>query len=182
MIDIKQAWRDAEERFALAHVGTDIGPTGATIIKHRKSPVTCLIESGAIGPEELQAAQEIYRAAMSIAGGVSVMPINYDRVDVSMRGDGRAISADLVNSYRQWANHWSGRQSPLFQIVWHCVIDETPIAQIARRLGINQRTAQRGLIIGLRDYAARSGFAPNRLLISWKAAAERFYRRKARLT
>jgi hypothetical protein len=127
------------------------------------SPIARLVDSGKIGPEELQAAQEIERAFMALAGGLFMRPQSMERVDGG-RGqqDWPAGLAQAVNRYQDWANYWSAqRQQKLdhtLEITIAAVIDQRQIKTIAMDMGFHARRVTDAVKGGLRDYAIRAGW------------------------
>jgi hypothetical protein len=62
-----------------------------------------------------------------------------------------------------------------FEIVIAAVIDERALHGIEADLGIRHGVAARVVIAGLRDYAARAGWADRRTAQAWFDAAETMF-------
>jgi hypothetical protein len=155
--------------------GLPMGGTGATILKFEESPVARLINSKNIGNEETQAADDIKTAFHSIAGGLMIKPQELERKDKSHSEyeSTRLIAAQ--NRYQEWARYWSKRKArgcKLLEIVIASVIDERAFHYIDGDLGMRHGKAKKALICGLRDYAARAGWADSKLSPQWIATAE----------
>jgi hypothetical protein len=86
--------------------------------------------------------------------------------------------------YQSWANHWSARAKrgdKILQIVIAAVIDERALNIIEQDLCLRHGKGKKSLICGLRDYAARAGWADSKLSPQWIASAESvFILREAR--
>jgi hypothetical protein len=67
---LKRALRKAERR---AGDGSDIGGTGATILKLLPAPLARLVDKGRIGTEEVRAADDIAIAFHAQAGALTII-------------------------------------------------------------------------------------------------------------
>jgi hypothetical protein len=139
-------------------------------------PIARLVDSGKIGAEELQAAQEIERAFQAIAGSLYLRPQNMDRVDGGQSHQHwPAHLAQAVSQYQDWANFWSIRRKQhldyTLEIVIAAVIDERQIDAIAQDMGFHARKVTKAIIGGLRDYAARVGWVNGTIAQTWQDAA-----------
>lgn len=156
----------------------DVG-TGQTIIKLRQPPIAYLIDHRRIGAEERQAADEIALAFFTLSSRLMVKGIAYDRVD---GGRGHDVPwplrvAGAVANYQNWARLWSDRNKtycdPTLEIVIAAVIDERPIRGIAQDLGFRPAKIARGVVCGLRDYAAHASIITGKVAENWRQEAER---------
>lgn len=162
--------------------GTENGGTGFTALKRRKKPIEKLIDDGRLGPEALEAAQEIERAFFTIGRRLMVKGgLSLDRVDGG-RGCEQIVpasAAHAVANYQSWANHWSRRRKllddPMLEVVVSAVIDERPIRTIALDVARRHSLVERGIIAGLQDYAARAGVVTGGLAARWMAGAESIF-------
>lgn len=150
--------------------------TGQTILKLSGSPIARLIDDGALGPEEIQAAVEIEKAITAIASRLMVRGMSLERVDRSMGPDasaGRQIKA--VENYTRWANHWSDRAKayadPMLEIIIAVVVDQRAIRTVASDVGRHHSKVKDAVILGLRDYAARAGMVSGTIAQRWMDAA-----------
>lgn len=172
---VLRAVRKAERH---AGDGTQLSGTGQTILKHRQAPIARLVDSEKIGPEEIQAAQEIEQAFFAIDTRGRLCGMTLDRVDGGRHSDlpWPATVAKAVVNYQRWANHWSSRRKaygdPMLEVVVAAVIDERPIKEIAMDVGRRHTTVELGLASGLRHYAAWAGFASGQMAALWLDAAE----------
>lgn len=151
--------------------------TGLTQIKLGTPPVGMLIAKKSIGAEERMAADEISLAFTTISMRVAVRGMTFERVDKSISGGGniQTSTARAVQRYIQWSKHWAARESlygdPTQSITIAAVIDERPIRTIAYDQGIAPARAERAIIAGLRDYAARAGMVDKRTGAAWMSDA-----------
>lgn len=164
---ILRAVRQAERT---AGDGGEIGGTGFTILKRSDSPLTRLLNAESIGPEEMRAAEDITTAFHSISGGLLFRSAEMERVDGTRQKHEPAATVDSVRRYRKWANIWSVRAKrgdPTLEIVIAAVIDERPFRAIEGDLSLRNGTASKATAAGLRDYAARAGWAQGRASEAW---------------
>ena len=156
------------------------GGTGATILKMVSKPLGRLIEDKSIGPEELQAASDIFTAFMAITGSMWVGPQSWERRDRAYEGAEAVASIDAQRRYKAWAEHWSmmaKRGDKTLPVIIAAVIDEHPFYQIEDDLHIRNGTARKATIAGLRDYAARAGWVRGQVARQWMLAAPLVFRR-----
>jgi hypothetical protein len=169
---MKRALRKVERR---AGDGTEIGGTGFTILKFQGAPLARLIDKKHIGTEELRAADDIAIAFHAQAGALLIKPPSLEKRDATYQGHEPVLIIDAVSRYKRWARHWSARASHgdrTLEIVIAAVIDERAFHLIEADVGIRHGLAARAVIAGLRDYAARAGWADARTAEAWTAAAE----------
>lgn len=172
MARVAAANATAEEKVEIRDRGT-----GLTRLKLAASPIGLLIEQKKIGPEERNAADEIARAIHLIAGRLGVKGgLNIDRVDCSPRGDAPGAPLKAVVRYQAWATHWSRRKAlfcdPMLEIIVAVVIDERSIRATARDVERSHVAVERGVIAGLRDYAARANLVTGSMALRWIQEAE----------
>lgn len=159
----------------------DVG-SGQTLLKFRRTPIARLIDIGKLGPEEIQAAQEIESAFFAIDSRGRISGMSLDRVD----GGGRhsdlpwsARVAGAVQNYQRYAVYWTKRSNlyadPMLQVVIAAVIDERPVREIAMDVGRRHSTVELGLVWGLRDYSLRAGFATAQTGWEWVREDRRFH-------
>jgi hypothetical protein len=169
---IKRALRKAERR---AGDGTEIGGTGATILKFRGAPLARLADKKRIGTEELRAAEDIAIAFHAQAGALLIKPPSLEKRDATYQANEPILVIDAVSRYKRWARHWSARVSHgdrTLEIVIAAVIDERAFHTIEADVGIRHGLTARAVIAGLRDYAARAGWTDARTATAWTDAAE----------
>jgi hypothetical protein len=172
---LKRALRKAERR---AGDGSDIGGAGATILKFLPAPLARLLDKGRIGTEEVRSADDIAVAFHAQAGALLIKPPCLERRDPSHHGREPTFIIDAVSRYKHWANHWSARArrgDRTLEIVIAAVIDERAFHGIEADLGIRHGVAARVVIAGLRDYAARAGWADRSNTAAWLEAAETMF-------
>jgi hypothetical protein len=132
--------------------------TGFTLLKMISKPIARLVDLRKIGPEELQAADDITTAFMAMAGALLIRPMEMERTDRAYQHTEPVRVADAQRRYRNWADHWSmlaKRGDKTLEIVIAAVIDERAFHVIDTDLNLSHGKAQKALIRGLRDYAAR---------------------------
>jgi hypothetical protein len=169
---MKRALRQAERR---AGDGSEIGGTGATILKFLAAPLARLADKKRIGTEELRAADDIAIAFHAQAGALMIKPPSLEKRDATYSGREPAYVIDAVSRYKRWARHWSARarrRHRTLEIVVAAVIDERAFHAIERDVGIRHGAAARVVITALRDYAARAGWTDRTTGAAWIAAAE----------
>lgn len=169
------------ERVAAADGEVRDRGTGLTRLKLSTPPVGKLIEEKKIGADERSAADEIYRAISMISAGVAVRGMAFERVDKSRTESEvgtRKVSA-MVHRYTVWAAHWTARANlycdPILEIVVAAVVDERPIRVIAADMGYHRTKIEKGVVCGLRDYAARAGLVHGHVAKQWMEAAESLF-------
>jgi hypothetical protein len=176
---MKRALRKAERR---SGDGTDVGGTGATILKFLAAPLVRLADKNRIGTEEIRAADDIAIAFHAQAGALMIKPPSLEKRDATYHGREPVWIIDAVSRYKRWANHWSARAREgdrTLEIVVAVVIDERAFHAIEADVGIRHGVAARVVIAALRDYAARAGWTDQRTGDAWiEAAAEAFPARK----
>lgn len=159
-------------RRVIRDIVCDVG-TGYTQIKLRQPPLANLADRGAIGPEEIQAAQEIEHAYFAIDGRARLKAVALDRVDGGRHSDmpWPATLEKTVRTYQSWATMWAQARNangdPMLDVVIAAVIDEEPVRDIALRVGRRHSVVEQGIVWGLRHYAAWSGFAPPDAARQW---------------
>lgn len=144
--------------------------TGFTILKRMDTPITRLLNSGKIGPEELRSAEDISTAFHAQAGALFLKPQSMDRRDPSYGSGEPERIIDAVERYRKWAGLWSGRAlrgDPTLEIVIAAIIDERGFREIEADLRLRNGRAGDATAAGLRDYAARAGWAQGEASRSW---------------
>lgn len=155
--------------------GEDIGGTGATILKMEVSPIARLCNSGNLGNEEMQAVDDIATAFHSLAGALLIRPQQLERHDKSHSDHDPTRLVAAQKRYTAWQKHWSPRKARgclLLNIVIRAVIDEQNLVFIDSELRLRHGTAKRAVVAGLRDYAARAGWADAKLAPKWIETAE----------
>jgi hypothetical protein len=169
---LKRALRKAERR---AGDGSAIGGTGATILKLLPAPLARLLDKGRIGTEEVRAADDIAIAFQAQAGALMIKPPCLERRDASHHAREPVFVIDAATRYKTWAQHWSARArrgDRTLEVVIAAVIDERAFHGIEADLGMRHGVAGRVTIAGLRDYAARAGWADRGTAAAWLDAAE----------
>jgi hypothetical protein len=144
--------------------------SGHTVLKRSDSPVTRLLNSEAIGASELQAAQDICLAFRAISGALFLKPLSMERRDRSNSIHEPARVIDATSRYQAWARLWSDRSKrgdPTLEIVIAAVWDERAFRVIEQDLNIRNGTAAKATAAGLRDYAARAGWAQGSASKRW---------------
>lgn len=167
--DINKYLRD--QRFVSREPGSEGQPVDATkltIAKKSSTPLMTLLtgKNPSIGGEEFMAAQDIELAFMSISGAVMFKPLTLERVDKSNADRALPLAtAKAIERYQAWANHWSARKKRgdrTLEIVIAAIVDMRPFSVIEEDIGIRHGMAKQVTIRGLRDYAARAGWAGRR--------------------
>ena len=169
---MKRAIRKAERR---SGDGSEIGGTGATILKFLPAPLVRLVERKRIGTEEVRAADDIAVAFHAQAGALMIKPPSLEKRDATYQGHEPGWIIDAVSRYKGWARHWSARApggDRTLEIVIAAVVDERAFHVIEADVGIRHGMAARAVIAGLRDYAARAGWTEARTGAAWIADAE----------
>lgn len=150
--------------------GSQISGTGFTIIKRSDSPIARMLNSGAIGSAELQSSEDICLAFRAISGALFLKPLSMERRDRSNSIHEPARVIDATSRYQAWARIWSARSKrgdPTLEIVISAVWDERPLRTIEQDLNIRNGTAAKATAAGLRDYAARAGWAQGAASTRW---------------
>jgi len=127
------------------------------------------------GWSEIRAADDIAIAFHAQAGALLIKSPCLERRDPTHHGREPVFVIDAVSRYKHWAHHWSARArrgDRTLEIVIAAVIDERAFHGIEADLGIRHGVAARVVIAGLRDYAARAGWADRRTAAAWLDAAE----------
>lgn len=149
-----------------------------TVIKLRQAPIAKLIDEHKIGPEEMQAAQDIETAFFALSSRLMCKGMTLERIDRSGNSDAPwpARTAKAVGLYNAWATHWTKRANlygdPMLQVVIAAVVDRRPLRGIAADLGYGLKRIEAAVIGGLRDFAVRSGLVTGHLAKRWSDAAE----------
>jgi hypothetical protein len=167
---------DSAERAAFAAARTrvsgkvdDVG-TPYTVIKRRDQPVTRLLELGKIGPEELRAAEDIAIAFHALAGALFMKPPTMERRDPTHGTCEPARVVDAVSRYYAWMKIWAVRTTygdPTIAVIIAAIIDERGFREIEQDLRLRNGAASRAVAAGLRDYAARAGWAQGQASRKW---------------
>jgi hypothetical protein len=168
---MKRAIRKAERR---AGDGSELGGTGATILKFLPAPLARLADKQRIGSEEIRAADDIAIAFHAQAGALMLRPPSLEKRDATYHGHDSAWVVDAVSRYKRWAQHWSARARAgdrTLDIVVATVIDERAFHVVEADVGIRHGIAARVVIAALRDYAARAGWTDRRTADAWIEAA-----------
>lgn len=161
--------------------GSEIGGTGFTILKRSDSPLTRLLNAKSIGREEMRAAEDITMAFHAMAGALLFRPVQMERQDGAHGNSERTALVDAVARYKSWAGIWSVRAKrgdPTLEIIIAAVIDERPLRAIEADLSIRNGAASRATAAGLRDYAARAGWAQGRASETWLVSSGGVFRLK----
>ena len=172
---IKRAIRKAERR---SGDGSEIGGTGATILKFLAAPLVRLIRKKRIGTEEVRAADDIAIAFHAQAGALTIKPPSLEKRDATYQGREPVWIIDAVSRYKRWARHWSARArhgDRTLEIVIAAVVDERAFHAIEADTGVRHGMAARVVVAALRDYAARAGWTDRRTGEAWIAAAEAIF-------
>lgn len=162
-----------------AELNSGTGATGFTLLKLQNRPLDRLIGTGKIGPEELQAASDIYTVAMTQTGALMLRPHRMERLDPARVDNASAAAVEAYRRYRAWADHWSMRAKrgdKTLQIIWDVVVDDRPLGVMAADLSLDHRTVTRAVVRGLRDYAARAGWVRGKLAERWLAEASNTFK------
>jgi hypothetical protein len=155
------------------------GGTGFTILKATSKPIRRLLDEHAIGPEEFQAVQDIERAFFAMTGALMIRPLTMERLDRGRAGNEPVATVDSQRRYQAWADHWSmlaKRGDKTLAVVIAAVIDERAFRLIEDDFGLRHGLARKVVIRGLRDYAARAGWAEHGKAALWKAEAGNTFR------
>jgi hypothetical protein len=169
---LTRALRKAERR---AGDGAEIGGTGATVLKFLPAPLARLLDKQRIGTEEVRAADDIAVAFHAQSGALMIKSPSLEKRDATHHGHEPVWIIDAVNRYKVWARHRSARAragDKTLEIVIAAVIDERAFHVIEADVGIRHGLAQRAVVAGLRDYAARAGWAAPHTAAVWVNAAE----------
>ncbi len=162
--------REARNAERVLGDGSEISGTGFTVIKRADSPITRMLAGGSIGGPELRSSEDICTAFRAISGALFLKPLSMERVSASKSSHEPAGIIDAVSRYQHWANIWSIRASrgdPTLEIVIAAVWDERPLRVIEQDLGVRNGAASRATAAGLRDYAARAGWAAGAASQQW---------------
>lgn len=160
--------------------------TGQTIIRMQRSqpPLRTLLESRKIGAVELQAAEQIALAAISVATGGILHAVQLERVSHGRMNDSPwpAHVVLAVRNYQTWQTHWTAEwartRNPMREVIWSAVIDERPISVIAADVGHGRARTARAIICGIRHYAAWANLVTGSQRQAWIAAAQHVFDRR----
>jgi len=153
--------------------------TGQTVIRLRASPIASLIDRGKIGGEERMAAEEICKVFMAISGALFTRGVSLERVDRGQSPPDPPWMIDAQSRYRAFAAHWSAMAKmghPLLAIMIEAVFDERPFRTIDADRNMKNGKAEKVVIAGLRDYAARAGWVTGRVRAAWLLEASSLFR------
>lgn len=171
------------KRGAIKDAVQDVG-TGQTILKMRARPIPKLVDEGKLGPEELQAAEDILTAFTALSSGLCARGINYDRVDNGRHTNSAWPTrvARAVTRYQEFARIWTQRNNeygdPTLAILIGAIVDQHWLRTLAldhcrgQRMEWAIKRTERAIIGGLRDYAARAGFVSGQQADKWQAEAQ----------
>lgn len=165
-----QMLREVRKAERILGDGSEISGTGYTIIKRADSPVTRMLGNGAIGGPELRSSEDICIAFRAVSGALFLKPQSMERRDRSNSIHEPVGIIDAVSRYQHWARIWSARAKrgdPTLEIVIAAVWDERPLRTIEQDLNIRNGSATRATAAGLRDYAARAGWAQGTASQQW---------------
>lgn len=165
-----QVMREVRKAERIAGDGRRVGGTGFTILKRTDAPITRMLNAGAIGADELRSSEDICIAFQAVAGALFLKPLSLERRDRSNLTSEPPRLIDAVSRYQAWANIWSARAKrgdPTLEIVIAAVWDERPFRIIEQDLNIRNGAASRATAAGLRDYAARAGWAHGSVSRAW---------------
>jgi len=177
---LKRAFRQAERR---SGDGSEIGGTGATILRFLAAPLVRLIEKKRIGTEEVRAADDIAIAFHAQAGALMIKSPSLEKRDATCHGREPVWIIDAVSRYKRWAHHWSQRARDgdrTLEIVIAAVVDERAFHAIEADVSIRHGMAARVVIAALRDYAARAGWTDRNTGAAWIKDAEAIFVRRQR--
>jgi len=107
-------------------------------------------------------AHAVTTAFYAQAGAVMIRSPSLEKRDASYQGREPVRVIDAVSRYKPWARHWSQRArfgDRTVEIMIAAIIDERAFHIIEADAGIRHGMAARVTIAGLRDYAARAGWA-----------------------
>lgn len=162
--------------------GAEISGTGYTILKMRQTPMRRLIESNQIGMEEVQAADEIVAAFEAVSSSLMVRGISLERVDGGRSGGtSKSVrSMKIVARFQTWSDFWSRRHKlladPMLEVVIAAVVEQRSIREISQDVERSPDRVKRGIVAGLRDYAARAGFVSSSVTAeAWSNAATKVF-------
>lgn len=176
---LREAYARAER---VSGDGSEVGGTGATVLKQRLSPVAHLLRPKHDRPPlismvEQRAADDILYAVMALTAPLRIRSVSMEYVDGRgyNPGYGMGRQADTVRRYKNWADFWSKRRNlygdPMLEIIFAGVVDEIPFKTIGANTGLRYVVVRDGFIAGLRDYAARAGWTTKTEASTWKAEA-----------
>jgi hypothetical protein len=172
---LKRTIRKAERR---SGDGSEIGGTGATILRFLAAPLVRLIEKKRIGSEEIRAADDVAIAFHAQAGALMIKPPSLEKRDATYHGHEPVWIIDAVSRYKRWADHWSQRArhgDRTLEIVIAAIIDERAFYSIEADVGIRHGMAARVVVAALRDYAARAGWTDRNTSETWIREAEAIF-------
>ena len=164
----------------------DVG-TGFTILKlksRNQPPIRTLVEAKRIGAVELQAASQIELAAVSVHSGGILHAVDLVKVSRGRQTDSPwpAHVAVAVRNYQDWQRHWTREHAltgnPMLECIWSAVIDERPLSVIAQEIGYGRHLTTRGVIAGLRHYAAHAKMIVGIQADRWRLEAQHVFDRR----
>ena len=164
----------------------DVG-TGFTILRlkgRNQPPIRTLVEAKRIGAVELQAAEQIALAASSVASGGILHAVDLVKVSRGRQNDNPwpAHVAVAVRNYQDWQRHWTHEwnltRNPMLECIWSAVIDERPLSVIAQEIGYGRHLTTRGIIAGLRHYAAWANMITGTQADRWLGEAAHVFDRR----
>lgn len=179
--------REVRKAEAEARTGNVHDPgTGYTIIKlqRHQPPLATLVNANRIGATELQAADEIALAVNSVATGGILRAVDLQKIDRGRQNDSPwpAHIALAVRNYQLWQRHWTREyaltRNPMLHCIWCAVIAERPISVIAQEIGYGRHLTTRGIIAGLRHYAAHAKLVTGAQAARWIGEAQHVFDRR----
>lgn len=161
------------------------GGTGFTVLRmHRyQPPLRTLVDAHKIGATELQAAEQITQAVFAISVKGRLAAAMLEHISHGRQGDNPwpAKVALAVRNYQTWQNHWSAEwkrtRNPMLDVIWSAVIDERPISVIAQEINRGRARTERGIIWGLRHYAAWANMVTGTQAARWALEAQHVFER-----
>jgi len=137
-----------------------------------------------IGAVELQAADQIALAVKYVATGGILRAVDLQKIDRGRQNDSPwpAHIALAVRNYQSWQKFWTKEHAltgnPMLQCIWSAVIDERPISVIAQEIGYGRHLTTRGVICGLRHYAAHAKLVTGTQAAQWLGQAQHVFDRR----
>jgi hypothetical protein len=129
----------------------------------------------------LQAVEDIRLAYGSMSAGLWLKPISLERVDRSSTSVEHARICEAVARYKVWANVWTiraKRGDPSLAIILGAIWDEWSFSALDEDNRLRSGTSAKAVAAGLRDYAARAGWAPGRASRNWLVSEGSIFRLK----
>lgn len=163
------------EKLARMELHSETAPTAQTIFRWKRSPIINMARNGELLVQEQQAAYEIITAFSALSGAQSfAVPPDFqrDRVDQRPDHEREALArVAYIATYTRWRKALMAAQryerNPCLAVALAALIQETPLKQIAARLGVRNELPKEALIAALRLFAAMAGNAPKGLETSW---------------